>query len=159
MRIKPAHEFVAVAAHHLVSEKVENLMPGGGQQNRGIEQYEHQTHHDQEDQETRTAQTPTRLRYGLKHPVITDADCEILRDVLRRDHGTKGRGGSPVVRSRVTVGLAFSHTLSAQPEDVRQQKEKKQERVFLGDAIESDGDRIERPERRRQQRDLDAEKL
>jgi hypothetical protein len=41
--------------------------------------------------------------------------------------------------------------LAAQPEDVAQQEKEQDERVFFGDAIESDGHGIKGPQRRRYQ--------
>ena len=54
----------------------------------------------------------------------------------------------PVIFFRAAVGLAFGDALTAQPENVGQQKEEQQKSVFFRDSIKPDRGRIKGPKRR-----------
>src|SRR5512132_4217607 len=100
-----------------------HLVPGRREQNGWVENYKNHTHQGVKLQQPHLSQTPTRLRQPLKHEIVTSAHCQKLRQVFRCQHSAKRRGGCPIESFWSAVRFTFCDALSAQPEDVGQQKE------------------------------------
>src|SRR5882672_6938204 len=123
MAIKFTHKFITIMAYHLLTGELSHLVPGRREQNGWVENYKHDTHEGVKLQQPLLTQTPTRFRKSLEHEVVGSTDCQELRYVFRRQHSAECSGGRPIEFFRSAVRLTFCDALSAQPEEVGQQKE------------------------------------
>ena len=148
--IKPTHEFVTVAA--CATGEMHYLGPGARQEDGGVENRKGQTSHHNEQQQTTLAQAPASLWNVLKDPIVTEADdhtgvCTLRRPSPHTPRPWPSNTEMDRVRARFRqcAGRAARRSWPAEKEE--------QQRVFLGDAIKADGDRI-KAHRARQQRYL-----
>jgi hypothetical protein len=119
-----AHEFIPVVTDALPARKQTHLLPRLRQQNRRTQNQKRDPHDGEEHEQPFLTEAPASFRDVLKYPVVTDADCEKMRQILRRDHRAIRSSSGPVILVRILI-RTLSDALSTQPKHVCEHEEEK----------------------------------